>query len=71
MKIQFLDKLIKPFGYYGYLFVGGFLMVVAGYFILDAVYFNNFISGVVALIIMFVVGYCWNKDTERVIDEKS
>ncbi len=31
----------------------------------------NFIAGVFALIFMFIFGWCWGKDIERVKDEKS
>jgi len=70
MTIKFLDKLIKPFGKYGYLIVGSFMSIPAAYFIFTAVYLNNFLSGLVAFAVMFVIGYCWNKDSERVINEK-
>lgn len=69
-EIRFLDNLIQPFGKYGYLIIGSLLSVFGGMFIFIAVFYNNFISGVVALFFMFIVGYCWNKDSERVMNGK-
>lgn len=69
-QIKFLDKLILPFGKYGYLIIGSICSVVGGFFIFQAVYHNNFNAGLVAFLMMFVVGYCWNKDSERVLNGK-
>lgn len=69
-RITFLDKLILPFGKYGYIIVGMFSGLVGGGFIIDAIKNTHFFSGVIALCFMFIFGYCWGKDTERVKNEK-
>lgn len=69
MTIKFFDDLIKPFGKYGYFIVSIICALAAGYFMIGAVLAHNFISGIVTFIFMFVIGYCWNKDTERILNE--
>ena len=66
MKIKKLDKLIRPLGKYGYLIVGSLSMIITGYFIFLAVLYMIFTLGLTAFVFMFVVSYCWHKDTERV-----
>lgn len=51
--------------YKRYSILGSLLMIIAGYFIFDAIYYMHFWSGVIALFLMFFVGYYWNKDIEQ------
>lgn len=69
-KIVFLEKLISPFGKFGYFIIGTFSAIIGGYFILVAVNHNNLINVIIPLFFMFIVGYCWNKDSERATNEK-
>jgi hypothetical protein len=66
MKIEFID-FIARFSRFGYIIVATISIIIGFYFIFDAIYYNSFISGVISYFFMFIVGYCWNKDSERKI----
>lgn len=76
--INLTDKLITLLGKYGYLIVGTISMIISGYFALMAtlqvILFhitNSFYYLILGYIFLFIVGYCWNKDTERIMNEKN
>ena len=56
---------------YRYLIFGIINAIVAVPFIIMAILPPmNFWAGVFALVFMFFVGHCWNKDTQRVLQDK-
>jgi hypothetical protein len=78
MKIKFLDKIITPLGKYGYLFVGTISMIIGGYFALLATLCvisnhitESFYHLIPGYIFLFIVNYCWSKDTERIENERN
>lgn len=56
---------------YRYLIFGTINAIIAGIFTFIAINPpGNFIAGVFAFVFWFIVGHCWNKDSERVINDK-
>lgn len=65
MKSLFLEKLITPFGKYGYSIIGSLTAITAYIFVFVTIQHENFVTGLIAFFFMFVTGYCWNKDSEK------
>ena len=69
-KVILLDKLILPFGKYGYIIIGCFTGMAGGLFIIDAIQTESFMSVLMGMFFMFVFGFCWSRDSERIKNEK-